>query len=83
MIKRVTFQADPDHLPTKLADFELVGDELTALYYDAGFKKTITDGSGVFVRGKVLRPSDGRKFFDALELGYANSSRVTVTVLSA
>ncbi len=83
MIKRITFQADPNHLPQKLADFELVGDEVRALFYDAEFQETITTGSGVFVRGKKLRPSDGRRFFDSLEQGFANSSRVSVTVLSA
>ncbi len=81
MIKRVAFQLDRDHVPRKLADFELTGDEVRALYYDDEFKADITDGSGVFVGGKTLRPSDGKAFFDALELGFANSTRVIVTTI--
>jgi len=80
-IKRIGIRVNPSSPQEILADFHLDGDEVVAIYHDESFRQDVERGL-VFVE-RALRPSDGRAFFDALESGLANSSRITVTAIPA
>jgi hypothetical protein len=77
MKKRVISQVAPGSQAKTLAVFEMVGDELRSKYTDASFMEHVR-GVGIMVAGRELHPEDGRAFFDGLDEGFANSSRVTV-----
>jgi len=80
-VMSIDYQATP---PSRrpVASFTLhPNGRVVASYQDQGFQQTI-EGDGLFllVAGKMrtLRPVDGRLFFDSLERGLANSSRLAV-----
>ncbi len=65
-----------DHEP--LAMFELEEDgTITTTYVRPRLKEDI-EGDGLLYNGRVLRPSDGAIFMDALDATYADGSRVYV-----
>jgi hypothetical protein len=67
-----------DHDP--LAMFELEDDgTVTATYVSEGYKEDIE--SGLFHKGRVLRPKDGKDFLDALEASVSTSTRLYVETL--
>lgn len=67
-----------DMTPEVLASFEMVDGEMVAVYNDEGYKRSL-EADGIFtVASGAVRPNDGQTFYDALELAYANSSRIDV-----
>lgn len=60
----------------ELAQFTRRGDEVTAEYRTEATRRMIE--RGIWVRDRLLRPSDGGAFFESLEQAFANSSTLRV-----
>jgi hypothetical protein len=74
-VKKRIMRAMPDAEPIELASFELKPDgSIDATYSDDTLRDELErDGTWTLATGWVT-PADGKRFFDALDLAYANSS---------
>ena len=61
-----------------VADFEMQGDRLVVEYHDEGFKHLFRQGIPSSVAARMVKPKDGRLFFDALEPYFVRSTTVRV-----
>lgn len=62
---------------TKLAEFNLHGNEVSSKFEDKHFKyEAVTEG--IVLRGRVYKPEDGAKFMEALEQAFNRSSTIAV-----
>jgi len=67
---------------TRLATFSLDGDEMISDWTkDGELTKKELERNGIVVKGVVLKPSDGKKFFDAIPIAYSQSSLVYAKVI--
>lgn len=81
MTKHVSMRDQGKLVP--LATFRLDQGQVLATYHDTGYRDEIEQqGIGAMVGGnfKVLKPSDGQEFFDAIELAYSQSTLMVVEV---
>jgi len=65
-----------------LATFRLQGNKVHVTYHDDLYQEEM-ESRGVFVGGIIVRPKDGRTFFNGLERAYANSSFIIVESVKA
>lgn len=62
---------------TTLADFELVGEGVRAIYHDVQTRAMI-ERDGLYVGGKTFTREDGQAFLDALAPAFSRSSFLRV-----
>lgn len=74
-MKVIAITGDEESL---LAEFELVGDTVSATYHDELFQDHVESGLVWTEATGAVRPSDGRRFLDALRLSFSNSSTIVI-----
>lgn len=80
-MKKLVCRTGVDGEPATLAEFQLVGEHVAAIWRDDEFRLLVlTQGVTGLDHGQLrqLRPQDGRAFWDALDVTYAGSSTVWV-----
>lgn len=65
-----------------LATFTLVGDELRADYRDRDYQLDLEVNGIYTMKTGEVKPSDGRRFYDALDEAYRRSSFVHVVTVA-
>jgi hypothetical protein len=80
-IKKVQL-INTDNTLRDLAEFVLSNDQMIATYRDPAYKRNL-ERDGIYVAGSgTVYPSDGPRFFDALDGAYATSSLMQVVRLT-
>jgi hypothetical protein len=82
MTKHVSMHDSLDGKLVLLASFQFENGRVVAVYHDAGYGRDIEqNGIGAMVGSdfKILRPSDGKPFYDALDAVYSQSTLMEVS----
>lgn len=74
--KKLYFRAGPKDKPRRIATIELNGSAVTLRYAKGEEPFEALEELGT--RDGLLRPRDGKRYFDALELAFATSSHYFV-----
>jgi hypothetical protein len=78
---KAVMQAREHEPPLELARFALQDDgTVLSTYLDDEEREQFEDGIYVCTAAGELRPSDGRRFFDALDIAFASSTMIYVNV---